>query len=292
MNLLTICTRFPTQHDCIAHLEALRWGETPTCPHCGSGHVARKAENDRVGRWNCHDCHASFNVLSKTIMQKTKIPLQKWFLAIGLMVNAKKSLSSYQLARDLEVNQPSAWYMQQRIRKAMAENQATWLSGIVEADETYVGGKPRKGNKRQGGPKSPVGRGTRKTAVIGAVERGDRAHAKVATDLSGGAVRRFLADVVDISHAHLMTDEFGSYRPMGELMPHDVIEHQTQYANGPIHTNSVEGFWSLLKRAWYGSHHHYSKPFMLLFVAEACWKYNHRKDNRAFDSFLAGVFAG
>ena len=156
MNLLTICTRFPTQHDCIAHLEALRWGETPTCPHCGSGHVARKAENDRVGRWNCHDCHASFNVLSKTIMQKTKIPLQKWFLAIGLMVNAKKSLSSYQLARDLEVNQPSAWYMQQRIRKAMAENQATWLSGIVEADETYVGGKPRKGNKRQGGPKNPV----------------------------------------------------------------------------------------------------------------------------------------
>ena len=108
-------------------------------------------------------------MLSGTIMQKTKIPLQKWFLAIGLIVNAKKSLSSCQLSRDLDVNQHSAWYMQQRIRRAMADNQATWLSGIVEADETYVGGRPRK-NNRKGGPKNPTGRGTRKTAVVGAKE--------------------------------------------------------------------------------------------------------------------------
>ena len=150
MNLITICTRFPTQHDCLIHLESVRWGDTPRCPHCDSDKVARKADGQRIGRWNCHSCHSSFNVLSKTIMQKTKIPLQKWFLAIGLMVNAKKSVSSYQLSRDLEVNQPSAWYMQQRIRQAMAENQADWLSGIVEADETYVGGRPRKGNQRKG----------------------------------------------------------------------------------------------------------------------------------------------
>ena len=199
MNLITICTRFSTQADCIAHLEATRWGNTPCCPHCDSNKVARKAENQRVGRWNCHSCHSSFNVLSGTIMQKTKIPLQKWFLAIGLIVNAKKSLSSYQLSRDLEVNQPSAWYMQQRIRRAMAENQATWLSGIVEADETYVGGKPRKRNKRDDNqPPAPRGRGTRKTAVIGAVERGGRALAKVATDLSGRGIRRFLENVVDV----------------------------------------------------------------------------------------------
>ena len=175
MNPITICTRFPTQHDCIAHLELVRWGETPTCPHCESENVARKADGQRVGRWNCHTCKSSFNVLSGTIMQKTKIDLRKWFLAIGLIVNAKKSLSSHQLSRDLDLNQASAWYMQQRIRKALADNQAAWLSGIVEADETYVGGRPRKGNKRKGGPKNPTGRGTQKTPVIGVVERGGRA---------------------------------------------------------------------------------------------------------------------
>lgn len=136
MNLITICNRFPTQHDCILHLEEVRWGETPRCPHCESEDVARKADGQRVGRWNCHSCRSSFNVLSGTIMQKTKIDLQKWFLAIRLIMNAKKSLSSHQLSRDLEMNQASAWYMQQRIRRAMAENQAAWLSGIIEADET------------------------------------------------------------------------------------------------------------------------------------------------------------
>ena len=231
-------------------------------------------------------------MLSGTIMQKTKIPLQKWFLAIGLLVNAKKSLSSCQLSRDLEVNQPSAWYMQQRIRRAMADNQADWLSGIVEADETYVGGKPRKRNNRDDNqPPAPRGRGTRKTAVIGAVERGGRAFARVATDLSSRGIRRFLGETVDIEHAHLMTDELPAYRSMDQLMQHDVVEHRTRFADGPVHTNTVEGFWSLLKRAWYGSHHHYSKVEMPLYVAETCWKYNHRKDTRAFDSFLAGVFA-
>lgn len=292
MNLITICNRFPTQHDCILHLEAVRWGDTPTCSHCESEDVARKADGQRVGRWNCHSCKSSFNVLSGTIMQKTKIPLQKWFLAIGLVVNAKKSLSSYQLSRDLDMRQQAAWYMQQRIRRAMAENQATWLSGIIEADETYVGGRPRKGNRKdKGGPKNPTGRGTRKTPVIGAVERKGRAFAKVATDLSSRGIRRFLESVVDVEHSHLMTDEFRSYRSMDDLMQHDVVDHSRQYVNGAVHTNTAEGFWSLLKRAWYGSHHHYSKDFMGLYVAEACWKYNHRKDARAFDSFLAGVFA-
>ncbi len=290
MDLITICTRFPTQHDCLIHLESVRWGDTPRCPHCDSTDVARKSDGQRVGRWNCHACHSSFNVLSKTIMQKTKIPLQKWFLAIGLIVNAKKSLSSHQLSRDLDMNQASALYMQHRIRRAMAENQATWLSGIIEADETYVGGRPRKGNQRKGGPKSPTGRGTRKTPVIGAVERKGRAFAKVATDLSGRGIRHFLKSVVDVERSHLMTDEFRSYRSMDDLMQHDVVDPSREYVNGTVHTNSAEGFWSLLKRAWYGSHHHYSKDHMPLFVAEACWKYNHRKDERAFDSFLAGVF--
>lgn len=151
MNILTILERFPDQAACFAHLEVIRFGDKPYCPLCGSLHVARKRQNERVGRWNCHGCKSSFNVLSGTVMQKTKIPLQKWFAAIALIVNAKKSLSSYQLARDLDLNQPSAHYLQQRIRAAMAadpsepgENSVSGplLRGIIEADETYLGGKP------------------------------------------------------------------------------------------------------------------------------------------------------
>ena len=144
MNIVSVFKRFPDQHACITHLETIRWGDTPACPLCGSVGVARKRDGKRVGRWNCHDCKASFNVLSGTVMQQTMIPLQKWFLGIALIVNAKKSLSSCQLARDLEMNQKSAWYMQQRIRAAMAANQGSFLRGIIEADETFLGGKSRK----------------------------------------------------------------------------------------------------------------------------------------------------
>ena len=149
MNLLSVFSRFPDAESCIEHLETVRFGDEPYCPLCGCMNVVRKAEGDRIGRWNCHDCKSSFNVLSKTILQKTKIPLQKWFLAITLIANAKKSMSSCQLARDLDMNQKSAWYMQQRIRAEMAKKQSKiLLQGLIEADETYVGGKPRKKNKR------------------------------------------------------------------------------------------------------------------------------------------------
>ena len=141
MNLMKIFAKYPDQESCIEHLEKVRWAGSPYCPYCESEDVARKNELDKVGRWNCHACKSSFNVLSGTIFQKTRIPLQKWFLAIGLMVNAKKSLSSCQLARDLDITQQTAWYMQTRIRVAMVQRERHLLQGIIEADETYLGGK-------------------------------------------------------------------------------------------------------------------------------------------------------
>ena len=150
MNLIQIFQRFPNQEAALAHLERVRWQGEPECPHCASPRVAPKADGERVGRWNCYGCQSSFNVLSGTIFEKTKVPLQKWFLAIGLMVNAKKSLSSWQLARDCDLTQPTALFVQQRIRSQMASEQGTeMLQGIIEADETYVGPRPR----RRGGPR-------------------------------------------------------------------------------------------------------------------------------------------
>ncbi len=184
MNLISIFSKYPTQEACIEHLETVRWNDNPTCPYCKSDKVARKNELDKVGRWNCHACKSSFNVLSGTIMQKTKVPLQKWFLAIGLMVNAKKSLSSCQLARDLELNQKTAWYVQTRIRVAMVHKERHLLQGILEADETYLGGKPRKGNRREDDKPAPKGHGTKKRLIVGAVERGGRVTAPARPPMS------------------------------------------------------------------------------------------------------------
>lgn len=290
MNLLTIFSRFPDQEACIAHLEKIRWAATPNCPLCGATTVARKSDSGRMGRWNCHGCKSSFNVLSGTIFEKTRLPLQKWFLAIGLMVSAKKSLSSFQLARDLDMNQKSAWHMQQRIRAAMLTKEGDLLQGIVEADETYVGGKPRKGNKRKDDKPSKRGRGTSKVPVVGAIERGGRVVAKVADDLTGKGILRFLRATVRPEGTLLITDEFASYNA-ASTYTRAVINHKKSYADGLVHTNSIEGFWSLVKRAWYGSHHHYTKRFMPLFIAESCWKHNQRRNPDAFGGFLRGCFA-
>ena len=284
---------YPNQQACIAHLEWVRWGNKPACPYCGSLDVARKREGKLIGRWNCHDCRDSFNVLAGTVMQKTKIPLVKWFAAIALIVNAKKSLSSCQLARDLEMNQGTAWYLMQRVRAAMAADQGPLLRGIVEADETYVGGRPRKRNRRQGGKPAKRGRGTEKTAVLGAVERGGRVRAAVADDLTGQGILRFIRDTVHPEDdTVLITDEYSAYKAVRPYMPHIVVNHSEHYSDrSGGHTNTIEGFFSLLKRAWYGQHHHYQKLFSPLYVAEASWKYNHRKDTDAFGSFMRAVFA-
>ncbi len=284
MDLLQVMQRFPTQEACIEHLERIRWGDTPYCPHCGSISVARKNESQdegavgRTGRWNCHDCRASFKVTAGTVFHGTKIPLQKWFIAIALITNAKKSLSSHQLSRDLDMNSKSAWYLMTRIRSEMAKKGGALLHGIIEADETYIGGKPRKHGKYKDKEPAKRGRGTKKTPVIGAVQRGGKVVAEVAKGLTGRAILEFIRSAVNIKDSELITDEFKAYNLVGRHMKHAVVNHREgQYVDGDAHTNTIEGFWSLLKRAWYGSHHHYSVAYTPLYVAEGCYKYNYRE---------------
>ena len=290
MDLIKVFQRYPDHESCIEHLERVRWGDTAACPLCGSVTVGRKADGDRVGRWNCHGCKSSFNVLSGTIFQKTKIELQKWFLAISLVLNAKKSLSSYQLARDLDLNQKTAWYMAMRIREAMVDEEVL-LSGIVEADEAYIGGKPRKPNKREDDRQNPRGRGTDKLPIIGAVERGGKVVAKPSLKVDTKALTSFLNEVVDADASLLVTDTWAGYSRMRQYMRHVTVDHSKQYADGLVHTNTIEGFWSLLKRAWYGTHHHFSNGYSIAYVIETCFKYNARGRKDVFESFLAGAIA-
>ena len=146
MDILEIFERFPTQKDCITHLEQARWRGEPICPYCGSLHTAPSQHRHR-----CYDCKTSFSVTVGTIFHHTHMPLQKWFLAVMLMLNAKKGLSALQLSRDLKVNKNTAWRISMQIRKAMKQaGQRSLLTGIVEMDETYIGGKPRKGTTGDG----------------------------------------------------------------------------------------------------------------------------------------------
>ena len=290
MDLIRVFTRFPDHEACIEHLERTRWGDAPHCPHCDSRHVARKADGERIGRWNCHDCHASFNVLAGTIFQKTRLPLQKWFLGISLLLNAKKSVSSYQLARDLDLTQPTAWRMAMCIRRAMA-GERRLLSGIIEADECYVGGKPRKRNRREDEPEHPRGRGTSKLPIIGAVERGGNVVVQPSPRVTGRSLKAFLTCNVDTDSSLLITDQFPGYRPMSRTMRHATVDHTVRYVDGLTHVNTIEGFWALLKRAWYGQHHHYSKTHAGAYAVEACYKYNIRKLADPFSLFIRDAVA-
>jgi transposase-like protein len=288
MNILDLFQTFQTQEQAVEYLEKVRWHGEPVCPYCGSTATGRHASGDRKGqRWQCRDCTRAFAVTVGTIFHGTHIPLRNWFLVLALMLNAKKSASAYQIARDLGMRRPTVWSMMHRIRDAMMDDpaQSKLLHGIVEADETYVGGKPRKGSPKDKPTKR--GRGTKKTPVIGMVERGGRVVARSVRKVTGKGLRRFIRKFVDTEASLLITDQFKAYDLVGDFMKHATINHQVAYAEGIKHTNTIEGFWSLVKRAWYGSHHHYSKKYMDLYITEAAYKYNHRNAPNVFDGMIA-----
>ena len=190
MDIVKVYKDFPTQKDCIAYLEKTRWNNEPICPYCKSKNSTAMKEEQR---YHCNNCNTSYSVTVGTIFHKTKLELQKWFLGISLILNAKKGISSRQLARDLDVNKNTAWYMSMRIRRAMLE-QRDLMSGFIEMDETYVGGKPRRGDEP-----SKRGRGTKKTPVVGMVERGGDVYAKVQKKLDSKTLSRLVRENINIA---------------------------------------------------------------------------------------------
>ena len=286
MNIIDVFQQFPTQKTCIEHLERARWPEGTRCPYCTSDRTARLQHRHR-----CYACKTSFSVTVGTIFHHTHIPLQKWFLAVTLMLNAKKGLSALQLSRDLKVNKNTAWRIAMQIRKSMTQaNQRNLLTGIVEMDETYVGGKPRRGS---GGEPPKRGRGTKKTPVVGAVERGGRVTAKVTKkgQLKGGNLRAFVRDRVDTRNAGLITDEYPGYIGMNKVLPHAVINHSRWYVDGALHTNTIEGFWALLKRGMFGQFHSVSGRHLQKYVDEFCYRYNLR-DAAPWEAFDTTIDRG
>ena len=284
MNIIQIFEEFQDEESCIRHLESVRWRDGPVCPYCRSpnNHFTQKES-----RHFCYNCRTSFSVTVGTIFHHTHLPLQKWFLAIALILNAKKGISALQLSRDLKVNKNTAWRIAMQIREAMNQiEHRELLTGIVEMDECYIGGKPRKGNKRDDDKPSKRGRGTSKAPVIGAVERaeGGKVTAKaVAKDkLKGKNLRAFVREKVDTKNSELMTDEYSAYSGMSRLLPHAVIKHAFAYVDGNIHTNTIESFWALLKRGMFGQFHSVSRKHLQKYVDEFCYRYNNRTNDNIF----------
>jgi transposase-like protein len=255
------------------HLEKLRWPNGPFCPHCGESEkiTKLKGKSHRSGLYQCNSCRQHFTVTVGTLFEDSHIPLNKWLLAFHLMAASKKGISAHQLHRMLGITYKSAWFMAHRIREAMKADYTNALGGQgpVEADETFIGTKP--------GAKKRKGYG-HKNAVLSLVERGGEVRSFHVPSVSAKTLRPYLKYHID-PEAHLMTDDAGQYRLIGpEFAKHDVVCHSNdEYVRGEAHTNTVESFFSILKRGLIGTYHHVGAQHLQRYVTEFDFRYNHRK---------------
>lgn len=297
-SIVEIYRRFPTREAAITHLEQVRWPHGPECPYCSWPGVSRNRDSGReltAARWKCQKCLRSFSATVGTIFHNSHIDLQRWYLLIALMLSAKKGLSAMQAARDLEMRRPTVWSMMHRIRRALADD-GKLLAGLVEMDEAYVGGKPRRTNRKDDNDDAPRGRATKKTPVVGAVERGGRMKAKAVnkSDMTAADMNALVMEMTDTKRSLLTTDEYSGYSSVNNIVAHRTINHSRSYVErdlfsgqfGATHTNTIESVWAILKRAIFGQFHHVSRKYLPLYLNEITYRYNARNGGGAFDGLL------
>lgn len=300
MNLTNLSAKFNTRDKCIEHITEIKWKGKPKCPSCESLNMTQRKT---LITWHCNNCNKDTSVLADTIFERSQLPLPKWFQLIALMLNAKKGISAMQISRDLGIAYKTAWYSAMRVRCAMLD-WGDMLEGIIEMDETYVGGKPRKRNHKvtiddnvadlgavydRSDNRVKRGRGTKKVPVVGIVERKGRVVAKVMDGLTSKNLIAMLKQTVKIKDSTLMTDDFSSYKKMDALIERFVINHSAkEYVRGAVHTNTIEGFWSIIKNGIRGQYHVISKKYLPFYLAEYCYRYNRRKltSGESFDETL------
>lgn len=283
--------KFGTDDECRMVLEELRWPKGARCPRCNSDKLSRMYQREQ---FDCDACGYQFSVLAGTVFHDTHLPLRKWFMATYVMCESKKGVSANQLKRMLGVSYKTAWYLCHRIRSAMVEAQGALLAGIVEADETFIGGKVR-------APRDPIHGGIKpgwdwrktKTTVLGAVERGGKIRLRKAKTNRKGAIEAFLKAVVADEAAAIYTDELKSYTRVGD---HDTIHESVnhgveEWVRGDVHTNTVESAWSLLKRSIIGSYHRLSAKHLEAYLAEFEFRFNNRENEFLFRDTLTRLVA-
>ena len=321
MNLIEISNRFPTELDCIIYAEKIRFGKSPKCSYCDSVLISKRKEDYRH---KCLLCKRSTSVTVNTHLHNTRIPLKTWFYAISVLVGAKKGMSALQLQRNIDVSYPTAFSMYHKLREVMMdENKGIdELEGIVEMDETFIGGKPRKFNnpcfepkrrkdldeqitkyKKEGFDFTPKehskakcaenvkrGRGTENIPVVGIVERDGNVIAEVMETLTYANLKKMVEKYVKEDDSLLITDSFKSYNSMKKIIDHIKIDHREMYSYRGVNSNSIESFWAIIERGIMGQYHSVSPKMLPNYVAEFVYRYNNRKDTDAmFDELLKSL---
>jgi transposase-like protein len=276
MNLMKLMEQYNSDESCRDILEKLRWNENIECPRCGSKSIRHSYTRDQ---FDCASCGYQFSVTSGTIFHDSHLPLMKWFVAVYLMVESKKGISANQMKRTLNVSYKTAWYLCHRIRTAMSEINPELLKGIVEVDETYVGGKRRN-----------VGHGYRgnKVVVAAAIQRGGSSRLQVVEGTDRLSLHNFIHKYTAPDTEAIYTDELPSYEGIADDdTRHGTVKHsQEQWVNGDVHTNHVENIWSLLKRSIVGSYHKVSVKHLDAYLDELEWRFNNRENPYLFRDTL------
>jgi transposase-like protein len=280
---------FSNPDNCREYLVARRWPNGVTCPRCGSDDVLFL---EKYNRWHCRQGHKApqFTLKTGTVMEDSPIGLDKWLTAMWQIVNCKNGISSCEVHRAIGVTQKTAWFMDHRIRFALGMESGGKLSGQVEADETFIGGKAR--NMHVGARKRRItGTGTKdKTAVMGIMERGGKVRTSVVANRKKHALQTEVKKHVEAGSA-LYTDALLSYEGLAGDYAHQVIDHAVQYVDGQVHTNCLENFWSLLKRGISGTYVSVEPFHLFRYLDEQAYRFNNRTltDAERFSAAVTGI---
>jgi transposase-like protein len=282
MNLVSLVARFHDEDKCRRYLEGLRWPAGLECPRCGSDKISRITTRHQL---DCDSCRYRFSVTAGTIFHDSHLPLWKWFLAVYLIVESKKGISANQLKRTLDTTYKTAWYLCHRIRAALNEVDAQLLKGIVEADETFVGGKVEGEGRGYTGNKA---------IVVGAMQRGGSIVLQVVRGRDRETLHGFIRENVAGNVEAIYTDEWEAYKGIADKdTEHETVKHsEGEWVKGNVHTNSLENVWSLLKRSIIGSYHQVSAKHLDAYLDELEFRFNNRENPYMFrDAMLKLLLA-
>lgn len=291
LTLTGLTKRFSTEDACKAFLRDRRWPNGVTCPRCQNTKVFELKK--RPFHWVCKgkDCGGRngyrFSVITRTVFENTNYPLRTWFQVIYLMLQSKKGISALQIHRMIgSGSYKTAWYMCHRIRAAMKDGGFSKLMGVVEVDETFIGGKDR--NRHRSKRTHLAGISGGKVGVIGAIARKGNVVCQVIENTDRVTLSQFVRRTVSDRVSLLATDQHTGYARLVREFPHQAVNHeQGEYVRGAVHTNNLEAFWSLLKRGVIGTYHNVSKAYLPLYLAEFSFRHNHRQNANIFDAVVA-----
>lgn len=280
---------FANPDNCLNYLVARRWPSGVACPTCGSTRVKFHAGR-RIWQCGSHHDRRQFSVKVGTIFEDSLIGLDKWLTAIWMLTNCKNGISSYEVARDLGVTQKTAWFMMHRVRLALQDESFGKLGRDVEVDETFMGGKARNMHVAQRERRVTGTGGKDKTAVVGFLERGGKVQTTVVENRRKKILQAEVKKRVEAGAA-LYTDELLSYKGLASEYAHKVINHAVAYVDGAVHTNTLESFWSLLKRGLHGTYVSVEPFHLFRYLDEQVFRYNNRKELDDSGRFSLAVFS-